>query len=62
MEIEIAELEKSFERLGKELQEASALEAFGRVQSLGKEYSSIAERLESLLMEWENLALDQTLA
>jgi ATP-binding cassette subfamily F protein 3 len=62
VEIEIAELERTFEQLGQELQEASASEAFDRVQSLGKEYTTVAERLEALLREWENLALDPTLA
>jgi ATP-binding cassette subfamily F protein 3 len=62
VEIEIAETEKTFKQLGEELQEASASEAFDRVQILGKEYTAVAERLESLLQDWENLSLDQALA
>jgi hypothetical protein len=62
VESAITELEKTFEELGQELQEASASEAFDRVQILGKEYTAVAERLESLLSEWENLAHEQTLA
>ena len=55
-------MEKTFKQLGEKLQEASVSEAFDRVQILGNEYTAVAERLESLLQEWENLSLDQALA
>jgi ATP-binding cassette subfamily F protein 3 len=62
IEQEIARLETTLDELSKQLQRAGEKEAFDKMQSLGLEYATVEEQLETLLHEWENLAREQTLA
>jgi ATP-binding cassette subfamily F protein 3 len=62
IEGQISQLETTLDELSKQLQRAGEKEAFDKMQTLGLEYASVEEQLESLLHEWEKLAREQTLA
>jgi ATP-binding cassette subfamily F protein 3 len=62
VEAEVARLESNLEQIGLNIQKASEADAFDKIQSLSIEYVAAENQLEKLMLEWENLAREQTLA
>jgi ATPase subunit of ABC transporter with duplicated ATPase domains len=62
LEVEIVEQESKLKKLVAQLQEASQAEAFDNIRSKSIEYSAVQSHLEELILEWEKLAGEQTLA
>jgi ATP-binding cassette subfamily F protein 3 len=62
LEVAIADQEARLQALNVQLQEASQAEAFDNLRSISIEYSSAQSHLEELMMEWEKLAREHTLA
>ncbi|HET6444037.1 MAG TPA: ABC-F family ATP-binding cassette domain-containing protein [candidate division Zixibacteria bacterium] len=62
LEVEIVEQESKLKNLAVQLQEASQAQAFDNIRSISIEYSAVQSHLEELMLEWENLAGEQTLA
>jgi ATP-binding cassette subfamily F protein 3 len=62
VEAEVARLESDLEQIGRNIQKASEADAFDKIQSLSIEYAAAENQLEKLMLEWENLAREQTLA
>jgi hypothetical protein len=62
VEAEVARLESNLEQIGLNIQKASEADAFDKIQSLSIEYTAAENQLEKLMLEWENLAREQTLA
>jgi ATP-binding cassette subfamily F protein 3 len=62
LEIAIASQEAELENLALKLQQTSGTEAFDKMQSISLEYSAVQSRLEELMLEWEKLAREQSLA
>lgn len=62
LETSIADQEARLESLSAQIQEATTLEAFDNLQSMSIEYSSVQSHLEELMLEWEKLAREQSLA
>ncbi len=62
LEVAIADQEAVLKALTLQLQEASVTEAFDNLRSISIEYSAVQSHLEELMLEWEKLAREQTLA
>jgi ATP-binding cassette subfamily F protein 3 len=62
LEVAIASQEAGLKALTLQLQEASETEAFDNLRSISIEYSAVQSHLEELMLEWEKLAREQTLA
>jgi ATP-binding cassette subfamily F protein 3 len=62
LEVAIADQEARLQTLNFQLQEASEAEAFDNLRSISIEYSAAQSHLEELMMEWEKLAREHTLA
>ena len=62
LEEEIGQVEYTLEQLGQALQQATAAEDVGKIQSLSIEYAATEERLETLMKQWEELAHEQAVA
>ena len=62
LEESIAGTEIKLQELSEQMQEAGRDNAFDNMRSLSIEYTSAQNRLEELLLEWETIARDQTLA
>jgi len=62
LEEAIAANEVNLQKLTDKLQEASRSDAFDNMRSISIEYTSMQSHLEELLLEWEKLAREQTLA
>jgi len=62
MEVAIADIELKLQELTHQLQEAGQAKTFDNMRSISIEYNAIQSHLEELMLEWETLARDQTLA
>lgn len=62
VEEEIGQAEYTLEQLGQALQQATAAEDVGKIQSLSIEYAATEQRLETLMKQWEELAHEQAVA
>jgi ATP-binding cassette subfamily F protein 3 len=62
LEVDIASHEATLEELALKLQKINQSETFDKIQSISIEYSAVQSRLEELMLEWEKLAGEQTLA